>query len=265
MIYRTGAFDKYDSILCAGPHHINETRQWEKLLGLKPKQLFEHGYAPLDAIHEVMPERYEPPGGIEDTRVIVAPSWGPDGLLETVGEDVVGNLLDAGYRVTVRPHPRTRQLNPQKLETLNTRFAGNAAFSMEDNVTGFDSYLASDILISDWSGAALEFALGLERPVLFIDLPRKINNPDYQRIEATPIEIFIREQIGMIIDPENIGQISAAVETVIENYSGFIPAIREARGKWIFNFGESGKKGAEIIFALLEQVSGQSNSSDVSG
>ena len=33
-------------------------------------------------------------------------------------------------------------------------------------------------MVSDWSGVAMEFAFGLERPVLFIDVPRKTNNPE---------------------------------------------------------------------------------------
>src|SRR6185436_9379738 len=43
MAYRRGAFDHYDTILCAGPHHARETRAWEARQGLQPKQLIEHG------------------------------------------------------------------------------------------------------------------------------------------------------------------------------------------------------------------------------
>ena len=40
----------------------------------------------------------------------------------------------------------------------------------------------SDIMISDWSGAAIEYALGLEKPVISVDVPRKVNNPGYKDI-----------------------------------------------------------------------------------
>mgnify|MGYP003326545469 CR=1 FL=1 len=42
-----------------------------------------------------------------------------------------------------------------------------------------ESLHRSDLMISDWSGAALDYALGLNKPVLFIDVPRKVNNLDY--------------------------------------------------------------------------------------
>ena len=57
----------------------------------------------------------------------------------------------------------------------------------EQNVAGHDSLLASDVMISDWSGAALEYAFGLEKPVLFIDMPKKINNPEHDRIDCPPL------------------------------------------------------------------------------
>ena len=122
---------------------------------------------------------------------------------------------------------------------------------MEDNIAGFDEYLASDILVSDWSGAALEFAFGLERPVIYIDLPLKVNNPDYQSIDATPLEKFIRSRIGTVIDPWDISRIGETVRNIIENYSDLVPAIRAARDEWIFNVGKSRECGARIIHDLL--------------
>jgi hypothetical protein len=47
----------------------------------------------------------------------------------------------------------------------------------------------------DWSGVAMEFAFGLEKPVLFIDVPRKVNNPEYKTLRAVPLEVSYRDQI----------------------------------------------------------------------
>ena len=57
---------------------------------------------------------------------------------------------------------------------------------------------AADLMISDWSGAALEYAFGIERPVLFLDVARKINNPRYVDLGIEPIEARMREQIGAV-------------------------------------------------------------------
>jgi hypothetical protein len=44
MSYRHGAFDSYDSILCAGPHHINELQRARELYSAPNAKLVECGY-----------------------------------------------------------------------------------------------------------------------------------------------------------------------------------------------------------------------------
>ena len=50
MAYRHGAFDWYDTIFCAGPHHVNEIRSLEIKYNLPRKKILEHGYSRLDKI-----------------------------------------------------------------------------------------------------------------------------------------------------------------------------------------------------------------------
>ena len=52
-----------------------------------------------------------------------------------------------------------------------------------------NSFYKADIMISDWSGAAFEFAMGLEKPVVFIDTKEKINNTDFQLYKITLLKI----------------------------------------------------------------------------
>jgi hypothetical protein len=99
MVYRPGAFDAFDSILCVGPHHVSETRAAEALAGLPPKELVEHGYGRLDRLMADRTEAPEPPVDVDDprTRVLVAPSWGDEGLLESRGAELVAILIEAGF------------------------------------------------------------------------------------------------------------------------------------------------------------------------
>ena len=43
MVYRHGAFDYYDTIFCAGPHHLAEIRALEDENNTSKKNLFNHG------------------------------------------------------------------------------------------------------------------------------------------------------------------------------------------------------------------------------
>jgi YidC/Oxa1 family membrane protein insertase len=233
---------------------MEETRQWERLNGLPAKQLFAHGYGPLDSLLKAAAERPAPPkAGEGGLRVLVAPSWGPDGLLETCGKELIEILLAAGHHVTARPHPRTRQLRPQVLEDLGARFGEHSDFELDEGWSSQEPLLDAHIMISDWSGIAMEFAFGLERPVLFVDVPRKINNPEYTRLDAVPLEVVIREEIGSVLSPGRLDEAPAALAALCRDWEAISERARFHRNKWIYNAGRSGIHGAEIIVELAQR------------
>lgn len=248
MIYRSGAFDHFDSVMCTGPHQVAEIRRWEELEGLPAKGLFEHGYGPLDTL---MAAAGHPATG-DGLHILVAPSWGPQGLLETCGGDLVKILLDAGHRVTVRPHPRTRQLTPKAIDGLAARFHGHPRFALDADISALDSLLGAHLMVSDWSGVAMEFVFGLERPVVFIDLPRKVNNPQYERLDATPLEVAYRRQAGAVVAPERLDEIPALARSLCADPDAFAARAGELRKRWVFNPGKSGDRGAGIIAGLAD-------------
>ncbi len=97
MIYEPDGFDHYDTVCCVGPYMVEEIRRREELEGLPAKELVEHGYGRLDTILATpVPPRVP---DAEHPTVLVAPSWGPTCIVETVGVDLVRALLDDGCRV----------------------------------------------------------------------------------------------------------------------------------------------------------------------
>ena len=258
MAYRRGAFDHFDSILCVGPHHVAEIRATESAYNLKPKELIEAGYGLLDSIlnsgiisgsGEVQPK--DVPRG-QGKRVLIAPSWGPDALLETCGPELVEELLGAGHNVTVRPHPMTARLNPKLLGELSNLFGHRPNFALDRDLASQGTVLDSDLMISDWSGAAIEYAFGLERPVLYIDVPRKINNPEYDRINIVPAEVEIRSEIGTVIAPDRLQDVPGWVDKLCSESSTWRERIRASRARWVYNVGTSGKVAAAHIVKTAE-------------
>lgn len=252
MVYRQAAFDHFDSILCVGPHHVDEIRAREQLAGLPPKILIEHGYGRLDAIlHEghsgPLLRTPDSPG-----QVLVAPTWGENGLLELHGLDAISPLIEAGLRVILRPHPRTRKLRPDVLDRIVEHYRDEPLFYLDEDGDARKSLLESDLMVSDWSGAALEFSLGLERPTLFVDVARKILNPAYESIDQEPLEARIREQIGVIISPQELAGLGGKAAELIKNARQWQADICTARDRWIFNSGKSGSVAAAHLFSLLD-------------
>ncbi|MFQ5916307.1 MAG: CDP-glycerol glycerophosphotransferase family protein [Candidatus Binatia bacterium] len=255
MTYRKGAFDHFDTVLCVGPHHIREIRATEATYGLKPKNLVEHGYGRLDRLLQEKFQRNSdlPAGKGQKKWVLVAPSWGHNALLETRGVELVKILLEAGYHVTVRPHPVTQRKWPDVIQALKDRFQGDSDFLLVTDVTSEESLHASNIMVSDWSGVALEYAFGLERPVLFVDVPPKVNNPYYGDIPYEPLEVAIRSEIGLIVSPDRLSEIPAKIEKLCDDSEAFRKPIRHVRTHTVYNIGTSGAVGASYIAQIADE------------
>ncbi|MCA9401565.1 MAG: CDP-glycerol glycerophosphotransferase family protein [Candidatus Omnitrophica bacterium] len=251
---RKGAVDHYDSVFCVGPHHNQEIRATEKVYALPEKKLINFGYIRLDTLLKESKNRREEFRKADHTkkRILVAPSFGQHSLLENHGQKIVEVLLKAGYHVTVRPHPVTQKKSPQILKALTSQFGSHPDFVMETEIRSYESLHNAHCMICDWSGVSWEYAFGLERPVLFIDVPKKVNNPDFGDIDIVPLEIPIRNDIGKVIAPDNLEVMPKVIEELYRDYDDFAHKIQKIREATIYNIGFSGKVGAEYIAGLAE-------------
>lgn len=250
MIYRNGAFDHYDSIFCAGPHHVKEMLSIIEKNNLPPKNLVEHGYGRLDAIIQEASKRSKVKKSSDPIHVLIAPSWGEEAIIESgIGETIVDQLIEQGLKVTLRPHPQTIQLASGKIDRILKKYRNNSLFSYEGHVAGQESLHDSDIMISDWSGATLDYAFGLNKPVIFIDVPRKVNNPDYQTIDAEPIEVSIRNEIGAVIKIDELSELCATINELSDDRN--IKSFNTLAHDNVFNVGQSAAAGCKILHELI--------------
>ena len=255
LAYRKNAFDNFDSILCVGEYQINEIRNTEKIYNLKAKNLIRCGYSHLDNLLKKYEMRINEVKKTENsqTQILLAPSWGKHGLFETIIEDVIDILLKNGYKVILRPHPMSLKVSKKKIKSIKNFFLINNDFRLEVDFPNFDSFLDSDVMISDWSGAALEYAFVFKKPILYIDVPKKIHNVDYKNISEIPIEISIRDKIGKIILPSNLDKIPIEIENLKKKSFEMKKTIETLRNNLIFNVGNSEKSAAKYIIELLNQ------------
>jgi YidC/Oxa1 family membrane protein insertase len=252
MAYRKDAFRHYDLVLASGPHHLAEIRRAEALWGWPEKDVRPHGYGRLDQL--LAAGGRETPGTRGPIRdVLLAPSWGPEGTLETgVGSELVAKLLDLGYRVVVRPHVMTLRKCPGCIDQLRRSHGSRRGFAIDEDVSGFGSLLKADLLITDWSGTAFEFAFARERPVLFIDARRKVNNPAHEQLGLEPVEVRFRERLGTIVSPSRLGDLQAAIQSLDAKADFYRDEIRRIKDEVVYSPGSSGKAGSTIIRSFLE-------------
>jgi len=246
MVYRPGAFDHFDTVLCAGPHHADELRALEQQRGSAPKRLVPHGYGRLDTLLAAAATTPPP-----ERLVLVAPSWGPQGLLETRADDLLQVLADTDWQVVVRPHPQTVRLAPQALACVQAWCRRSPRIQLDLGAASHASLQRAAVMVSDWSGAAFDFALGFERPVLFIDVPRKVNNPDYTAIAAEPIEVFGRAQLGRVLAPDQLALLPQALADLAAPDAARQARLQAFRQRWVHHPGVSASAAADWLLQAL--------------
>jgi YidC/Oxa1 family membrane protein insertase len=252
MVLRERALDHFDSVFCSGPHNIAEIRKREEMKSLPNKQLFETGYPHQDELIEEAKHESSITKSNDRLCILVAPSWSEkgDGTLETCGNELIGSLLEADFETILRPHPRTLTLNPKCVEPIRQKYQVHPRFTFEASTVGSDSLMKADLLISDWSAIALEYAFSRLRPVLYIDVPRKVINPNYTELGLEPFEVSVREKIGAVLSPTNVNHVTDLVRKLCENPEAMTEQIRNVRDMNVFNVGCSAIKAAETLVGL---------------
>ena len=254
MVDHADSYDAYDSLFCVGPHHVRELRKREELAGLQPRHLVEYGHPRLE---KLIAEGLSRPADASGPRwVLVAPTWGQHSIFNQCGKELVGILLEAGYGVIMRPHYQTRRLTPEVLDAVTNAWGDHENFEIIEQMGETDSLFRSHALVSDWSGISIEYALGLEKPVLFVDLPRRVRNPDWRDLGMDPFEATIRDQVGEVLPADALDQAPTALDRLLRDPEGFRARMRELRESSVFNLDGCTGPGAREIARLADERRG---------
>jgi len=183
--------------------------------------------------------------------ILITPSYGKNNLLEVCGIELINILLKSNFKVLLRPHYKILKDSKNLIEKIIKEFGHNPNFSLEKGIIPSDIFNSSLCMISDWSGISLEYAFTFERPVFFIDVPKKILNINSNSISLEPIEISIRYNLGYVISVNDLEKIPFLITESNEQISNNINSIRD---KTIYNIGKSSLVGAEYIRNLKERL-----------
>jgi YidC/Oxa1 family membrane protein insertase len=270
MMYQEGAFDHYDTIICTDNRQIKEIRAREKQEKLVKKHLVPGGYYRLEKIYKSYLEHKKNKRAPSIKTVLIAPSWGEHNIIKTCGKKIIKNILqNTNYNVILRPHPEITKRTPGVLLEYKKLFGKNSRFRLETSVATNKSMLNADLLITDLSGIAFEYAFGTERPVLFVDLPYKIKNKNYKKLGIEPFEVSIRSELGAIVSPNNLSglnpptdTISDKIKTILSKQDLFKEKIQKLRAKYVYKFGESSQIAAKTILDCVITDFSYNNLSD---
>ncbi len=259
LTFHKDALDHYDTIFTSGPKNKCEIAEREEKYGLPAKNLVEWGSSVIDNMTRAYEEMVQEDGSAEkkDKTVLIAPSWQKDNILDSCIEGMLDELVKTPYHIIVRPHPQYVRHYEARIDALAARYQEQGVTFQKDFSSNKTVYTA-DILVTDWSSIAFEYAFATLKPVLFIDTPMKITNPDYQELKTVPIDIELRSKVGISVQPDAVeDKIRDSVDKLLFDEQFSRDSLQKLKEEYIYHNGESGKVGAKYIIDKLVERSGK--------
>ncbi len=255
LTYRKGALDHYDTILSPNRSQTEEIRAQEKLYGLPEKKIIECGYFILDDMIEAYEKMDKTPLADDQKTILIAPSWQEGNIVDSCLDEILEQLSKTGYHIIVRPHPQHVRHKREKLEKLKESYASNDRIEVQLDFSATDTVWKADLLITDWSDISMEYSFCTHKPVLFINTPMKIMNPEYGKIDVVPINVEIREIVGTNVSPEELDKIPELIDYLFANREMYAEKIREYEYSQVYNIGHSAEVGGKyVVEQLMERA-----------
>ena len=156
--------------------------------------------------------------------------------------------------MVLRPHPETFKHSLSKITEIENTYKNDRRFTIEKNVSRDLTLFESAALVTDWSGIAWEYALALKKPILFLDTPQRIDNPEINKLPVDSMynistskydlgnnmesfEIIMRSKCGVIWDGT-----SDIIDLIDNQFNTSLDV-----SNYVYNVKNSAKVSAEFI------------------
>ncbi|MCQ2516098.1 MAG: CDP-glycerol glycerophosphotransferase family protein [Saccharofermentans sp.] len=251
-LYRMFGTDYYDALLLSGEHQAEQCRKLEALRNLPNKEIKFVGLNFLDAQKKRLEST--PIVKNEVTTVLLAPSWGPSGILTKYGASFIDELIKTGYNVIIRPHPQSFSSEKAMLDSLMAKYPDNANLSWNRDNDNFEALSKADIMISDFSGVIFDFLLVFDKPVMYANAEFKKDPYDAWWLPETPWTFEVLPTVGKQITDESMGNLKAMIDECITNPS-YKAARDEVRAKAWKNIGGATNSVCDYLINKLSDLS----------
>lgn len=258
--YRMFGIDFFDAVLLSNDYQIGEIREMEIKREAPTKELVIVGCTYMDSMAEKLKQ---------DTNVVVndnltvllAPTWGPNGLLSRYGGKILQALVDTGFEVTVRPHPQSMISEKEMMDSLMAQYPEGEHFKWNFDRDNYEVLKRSDIMLSDMSGVIHDFALVFDKPVMYA-----LGGIDTAPFDAAWLdkpfwETEIFTDTGIPISEEQFSNLREVILTTLDDQE-IKDRRKKARDEGWFYRGECAKRTVDYLIAKREELMSDSSQSD---
>ncbi|MBR2712901.1 MAG: membrane protein insertase YidC [Bacilli bacterium] len=247
LTLRYKATFNYDTVFAASKGQYDEEIAFNKKYNLNRK-IYKVGYPLLDD----MILGYKPKSN-KRKQILIAPSWQKDNIIDLCLTDILDNIKDEDYDIIVRPHPQHVRHKKDYFEQMKKKYSGSKNIEIQTDFSKNSTVLDSDLVITDWSDIGFEYAFSTKKPVLYINTPMKIMNPNYKELDIVPMNMWARDVIGKSLDVKDINKTKDVIRELLKNKDKYSKIINKTMDDNLYNVGTSAKVGAEHIIDIIQE------------
>lgn len=241
-VYKMFGLDYYDSILLSGEYQVKQIRELERLRNLPAKDIKLVGIPYMDD----MKKRLDTDNKVYDVdkksdknaTVLLAPSWGENGILKKYGERIIDALINTGYNIIIRPHPQSFSSEKDMIDSLMNKYNDSSTIEWNRDNDNYEVLKKSDVLISDFSGVIFDYTLVYDKPVIYTEPDFDKSVYDCAWIDEELWTFSILDKLGLELKEDNIDNIKTIIDECISN-DKYAAGREQARRETWTNIGES--------------------------
>ena len=251
LLYRMFGIDFYDSVLLSGDFIEENIRKLEELRHLPAKELVKVGLPYLDRMQEeVSARQFE---NNEVTTVLLAPTWGVNGLLSTLGSDLIDALVATGYNIVIRPHPQSYTAEADMITSLKEKYPEGERLHWNADNDNISVLGSSDIMISDYSGVLYDYTIVFDKPVIY-SLPEFNKDPyDAWFVDEDPKMISILPEVAVKLNKDDLADMKGIIDRTLVDESKAKTRAYVREHFW-YNHGNGAKRCVDYIENKLKEL-----------
>lgn len=257
--YKMFGLDFYDAVLVSGDYQKEEIRRLESIRSIPAKDVVLTGIPYLDKMKERLDSLSRDDTDGREKTVLLAPSWGSNGILTAYGASFIESLIKTPYRIIIRPHPQSFTSEKELMDKLMNQFPETDKLKWNRDPDNFNVLNEADILISDFSGIIFDFALVFNKPVIYTEPVNDWSQYDCSWDTEELWTYKILPKIGRKLTKDNFGSIGV----LLEDCTSGIDSKELSRGRdlareqtWC-NIGHGSEKVVDYILDKHGKIAGK--------
>ena len=260
--YRMFGLTFYDACLVTGENMVAEIRGLERAQKRPPKEIEIVGCTYMDAMAA---RRAATPRPEHDLPVVLlAPTWGSNGLLARYGSSLIDALISTGYEIVVRPHPQSLTAEKDMMDALMAAYPDGEVIEWNFDNDNFDILNRADVMISDFSGVIFDYSLVFDRPIIYTEATYDDDALDSAWLDEPLWKFTAYTQLGLSLAEKDFPRIKEVIDRALTDEDVKLGIARAKDEAWAHR-GHAAevtvdylvRKQAEIASARAAAVAGE--------